>query len=100
MIYVKQISKQLLLGLDYMHRRCGIIHTDIKPENVLMEIGDVEGIVQMVEALDKQKREAKGCRGMFRGLPILPRTIAVMRNGQNARQVCPAAQTQIPNLVL
>ncbi|CAI6534191.1 CBM_HP2_G0035500.mRNA.1.CDS.1 [Saccharomyces cerevisiae] len=59
LIYVKQISKQLLLGLDYMHRRCGIIHTDIKPENVLMEIGDVEGIVQMVEALDKQKREAK-----------------------------------------
>lgn len=42
LIYVKQISKQLLLGLDYMHRRCGIIHTDIKPENVLMEIGDVE----------------------------------------------------------
>ena len=59
LIYVKQISKQLLLGLDYMHRRCGIIHTDIKPENVLMEIGDVEGIVQMVEALDKQKREAR-----------------------------------------
>ncbi|EHN00780.1 Sky1p [Saccharomyces cerevisiae x Saccharomyces kudriavzevii VIN7] len=59
LIYVKQISKQLLLGLDYMHRRCGIIHTDIKPENILMEIGDVEGIVQMVEALDKQKREAK-----------------------------------------
>ena len=59
LIYVKQISKQLLLGLDYMHRRCGIIHTDIKPENVLMEIGDVEGIVQMVEALDKRKREAK-----------------------------------------
>lgn len=59
LIYVKQISKQLLLGLDYMHRKCGIIHTDIKPENVLMEIGDVETIVQMVEMLDKQKRETK-----------------------------------------
>lgn len=57
MIYVKQISKQLLLGLDYMHRRCGVIHTDIKPENVLMEIGDVEGIVEMVELMDKQRRD-------------------------------------------
>ena len=24
---VKQIAKQILLGLDYMHRSCGIIHT-------------------------------------------------------------------------
>ncbi|KAJ7121341.1 kinase-like domain-containing protein [Mycena crocata] len=30
---VKQIAKQVLLGLDYMHRCCGVIHTDIKPEN-------------------------------------------------------------------
>lgn len=59
LIYVKQISKQLLLGLDYMHRKCGVIHTDIKPENVLMEIGDVEAIVKMVEMIDKQKRNLK-----------------------------------------
>ena len=39
---VKQITKQVLLGLDYLHRECGIIHTDLKPENVLIEIGDVE----------------------------------------------------------
>ncbi|QLL32654.1 hypothetical protein HG536_0D01760 [Torulaspora globosa] len=62
MIYVKQISKQLLLGLDYMHRQCGVIHTDIKPENVLMEIGDVEGIVHMVELMDKQKKDLKRLR--------------------------------------
>ena len=43
---VKQITKQVLLGLDYLHRECGIIHTDLKPENVLIEIGDVEQIVQ------------------------------------------------------
>ncbi|ROV98673.1 hypothetical protein VMCG_06731 [Cytospora schulzeri] len=45
---VKQITKQVLLGLDYMHRECGIIHTDLKPENVLIEIGDVEQIVKRV----------------------------------------------------
>jgi len=43
---VKQITKQVLLGLDHLHRECGIIHTDLKPENVLIEIGDVEQIVK------------------------------------------------------
>jgi serine/threonine-protein kinase SRPK3 len=43
---VKQITKQVLLGLDYLHRECGIIHTDLKPENVLIEVGDVEEIVK------------------------------------------------------
>ncbi|CAG8977773.1 hypothetical protein HYALB_00011158 [Hymenoscyphus albidus] len=43
---VKQIAKQVLMGLDYLHRECGIIHTDLKPENVLIEIGDVEQIVK------------------------------------------------------
>ena len=35
---VKRIAKQLLLGLDYMHRVCGIIHTDLKPENVVFAL--------------------------------------------------------------
>ncbi|TFY82776.1 hypothetical protein EWM64_g1226 [Hericium alpestre] len=43
---VKQIAKQILLGLDYMHRCCGVIHTDLKPENVLICIDDVESIIQ------------------------------------------------------
>lgn len=44
--FVKQIIKQVLLGLDYMHRACGMIHTDLKPENVLICIDDVENIIQ------------------------------------------------------
>ncbi|CCM03025.1 uncharacterized protein FIBRA_05142 [Fibroporia radiculosa] len=42
----KQIAKQILLGLDYMHRCCGVIHTDLKPENVLICIDDVESIIE------------------------------------------------------
>ena len=36
MYNVKLIMKQVLEGLDYLHSICGIIHTDIKPENVLV----------------------------------------------------------------
>lgn len=54
---VKQITKQVLLGLDYLHRQCGIIHTDLKPENVLIEIGDVEQIVKKVVKNDAGDKE-------------------------------------------
>lgn len=27
---------QVLQGLDYLHTRCKIIHTDVKPENILL----------------------------------------------------------------
>jgi serine/threonine-protein kinase SRPK3 len=47
---VKQITKQVLLGLDYLHRECGIIHTDIKPENVLLEVADVERAIEILQA--------------------------------------------------
>jgi serine/threonine protein kinase len=33
---VRKITHQVLVGLDFLHRGCGIIHTDIKPENVLL----------------------------------------------------------------
>ena len=32
----RKIAKQCLLGLHYLHKHCGIIHTDLKPENVLI----------------------------------------------------------------
>jgi len=54
---VKQITKQVLLGLDYLHRECGIIHTDLKPENVLIEIGDVEQIVKTYVKEDSAKEK-------------------------------------------
>jgi serine/threonine-protein kinase SRPK3 len=60
---VKLIAKQILLGLDYMHRRREVIHTGtillmitpllritnrnvgLKPENMLICIDDVESII-------------------------------------------------------
>ncbi|RMZ71486.1 serine kinase Sky1 [Pyrenophora seminiperda CCB06] len=56
---VKQITKQVLLGLDYLHRECGIIHTDLKPENVLIEIGDVEQIVRTYVKEEPKKKDGE-----------------------------------------
>lgn len=36
------MSKQCLIGLDYLHRICKIIHTDLKPENVSLCLTQAE----------------------------------------------------------
>jgi serine/threonine-protein kinase SRPK3 len=38
----KRIAKQTLIGLDFLHRVCGVIHTDLKPENVLLQLSKEE----------------------------------------------------------
>jgi serine/threonine-protein kinase SRPK3 len=37
---VRRMSKQVLIGLDYLHRVCKIIHTDLKPENTIVALGN------------------------------------------------------------
>ena len=63
--FIRIITKQILIGLDFLHRICHIIHTDLKPENVLVcltneemrqiqETGHLE-----VEKVDKKKKTKK-----------------------------------------
>ena len=42
------IAKQILIGLDFLHRMCGLIHTDLKLENILLclEPEEVQQIVK------------------------------------------------------
>lgn len=38
---MRWLCLQVLQGLDYLHTKCKIIHTDIKPENILLEVDEV-----------------------------------------------------------
>lgn len=57
--FVKQIAKQSLMALDFLHRKCGIIHTDIKPENLLIKIDNIESLVSFIEESEWEKRLLK-----------------------------------------
>ncbi|KAI8620860.1 kinase-like domain-containing protein [Chytriomyces sp. MP71] len=52
---VKRIMKQVLLGLDYLHSECKIIHTDLKPENVLICVNVQKTIRKLGLAVDGAK---------------------------------------------
>ncbi|KAG7276509.1 hypothetical protein CRUP_021289 [Coryphaenoides rupestris] len=41
LVCVKSIIRQVLQGLHYLHTKCKIIHTDIKPENILLDVDEM-----------------------------------------------------------
>jgi len=48
-----------LEGLDYLHTKCRIIHTDIKPENILLCVSDSHVKKMAAEAVEWQKTGLK-----------------------------------------
>ncbi|KAF7563996.1 hypothetical protein G7046_g120 [Stylonectria norvegica] len=61
---------QLLLGLDYLHTECKLVHTgnltDIKADNVLQELVDE----QLIEAFVKDEMESPSPRKFVNGIPV------------------------------
>lgn len=49
---------QVLQGLDYLHSKCKIIHTDIKPENILLTVNEPYIKKMAAEATQWQKAGA------------------------------------------
>lgn len=45
---VRKMAEQCLIGLDYLHRICKIIHTDLKPENVSLCLTESE-VIEIAE---------------------------------------------------
>ena len=63
--YIRIITKQILIGLDFLHRMCHIIHTDLKPENVLVcltkdELKEIQSTGHLnIQKTDKKKKNKK-----------------------------------------
>ena len=56
----KSKNNQILIGLDFLHRICHIIHTDLKPENVLVCLTNEEmRTIQETGHLEIQKSDKK-----------------------------------------
>ncbi|KAL4242992.1 Protein kinase-like domain superfamily protein [Abortiporus biennis] len=61
---VKLVARQLLLALDFLHIECQTIHTDIKPDNLLVTLT----IDQDIEELPTSHSKTKGILSQ----PIIP----------------------------
>jgi len=74
----QEISRQVLIGLHYLHKYCGIIHTDLKPENVMVCLNQDE-LKQIVESgqlnnskkIEKRLKSIKRKIMVFKGLPLV-----------------------------
>ncbi|XP_043563716.1 SRSF protein kinase 3-like isoform X3 [Chiloscyllium plagiosum] len=57
MTCVKKIIQQVLQGLDYLHTKCKILHTDIKPENILLCVNE-QYLSRLAASVPKEVGEA------------------------------------------
>ncbi len=89
---VKSIVRQLLIGLDCLHRICKLIHTDIKPENSLLRLPSalVSSLAQTGHLSDSQKFSVLESLQLR---PVAPRAI----EEEDKKQTAPALpQTPTP----
>lgn len=54
---VREISRHILRGLDYLHTEAGIIHTDLKPENIVLRRRSTIDVQALKSRREKKLRE-------------------------------------------
>ncbi|KAF5388969.1 hypothetical protein D9757_005045 [Collybiopsis confluens] len=65
----KRVAKQTLLALEYLHDVCGIVQADLKPDNILFHVSDVDAVVAH-ELVDDPSRSYGG--GTHLVPPVVP----------------------------
>ncbi|KXJ88091.1 kinase-like domain-containing protein [Microdochium bolleyi] len=77
---VRFVLRELLLALDYLHRECDVVHTDIKPDNVMFSISDTSIFTDFEEAEIQEPSPRKEVDGRtIYASRILKRTDAIGR---------------------
>jgi len=85
--FVKDIARQLLVALDFLHRECQIVHTDLKPDNILITLPNTE------EALERYITEVseseavppmpESCPPVVLSRPIIPFSLDDLQNAKH-----------------
>jgi len=66
---VKSITKDIMLGLHYLHDECKVVHTDIKPENIMLKLSEAE-ILDLAASTLEIISEPKTIPNSFKITPI------------------------------
>ncbi|XP_047204187.1 SRSF protein kinase 1b isoform X2 [Girardinichthys multiradiatus] len=82
---VKSIIRQVLQGLDYLHTKCKIIHTDVKPENILLTVNEPYIKKMAAEATQWQKSGGPPPSGSAVSTAPAPKTIAKMSKNKKKK---------------